>query len=253
MSALLTAALDYAAAGTPVFPAAAGGKRPLTEHGFRDASTDPVVIRRWWSRWPRANVAMATGHRFDVLDVDRRPDVDGWASLRRLHAAGLLAGAGRLVDTPSGGAHVYFRSSGAPVAHLSRFGLDFLAGGACCTLPPSVVDGGPYSVRWDRPATGPLDWSSVVQRLDPRPAVQIERTWDAQPRRDLAWLIGHVERLTEGNRNRGLFWACCRAVEDGSDPEQLVDTAVSIGLPRREAVAVARSAARTARSRVVAA
>ncbi|MBD4580751.1 DNA primase, partial [Xanthomonas citri pv. citri] len=35
------AARELAAAGVPVFPCVPGGKRPLTEHGFHDATTDP--------------------------------------------------------------------------------------------------------------------------------------------------------------------------------------------------------------------
>ena len=40
-----TTALQHAAAGYPVFPLVAGGKRPATAHGLKDASTDPDTIR----------------------------------------------------------------------------------------------------------------------------------------------------------------------------------------------------------------
>ena len=36
--------------GIPVFPCVPGGKRPLTAHGFQDASADPDVINFWWRR-----------------------------------------------------------------------------------------------------------------------------------------------------------------------------------------------------------
>jgi hypothetical protein len=65
---LLGAAARFA--GVPVFPSVPGGKNPLTQHGFKDATTNETAIRRWWSRWPNANVAIATGSPgFDVLDV----------------------------------------------------------------------------------------------------------------------------------------------------------------------------------------
>src|SRR3954454_3694768 len=50
------------------------GKHPLTEHGFKDASTDPDQIRRWWTRCPNANIGGGTGAASgrDVLDVDPR-------------------------------------------------------------------------------------------------------------------------------------------------------------------------------------
>ena len=41
--------------GVPVFPCIPGGKRPLVEHGFHDATTDRAQIGAWWGRWPQAN------------------------------------------------------------------------------------------------------------------------------------------------------------------------------------------------------
>lgn len=73
---LLAAALAYAEDGLPVFPCDAGSKRPLTEHGFTDASLDPATIAAWWKRWPVAMIGMPTGQPSGVwvLDVDD-PDV----------------------------------------------------------------------------------------------------------------------------------------------------------------------------------
>ena len=92
MSALLDAALGYAARGIPVYPVhwprhIPGGaslacscprgaacdrpaKHPLLRHGVKEATTDPDRIGRWWQRWPQANLGLATGVVFDALDVD---------------------------------------------------------------------------------------------------------------------------------------------------------------------------------------
>jgi len=246
VSAVLSAALDYAAEGLPVFPVVPGGKRPLPEHGFRDASTDPDVIRGWWSTWPAANVGMPTGVRtFDVLDVDVKHNLPGLASLRLLGDAGLLGTSGRVVRSPSGGWHVWFRPAGQPTRQLAKVGLDLRADGGCIALPPSIVEGRRYLVERDRPATGQLDWSAVVALLDPRPVSRIERTWDATD--DVSGLVRFVENLTPGNRNPGTFWAACRAVEAGVNPRVLTDAAVGVGLPHREVETILRSAERTAR------
>ena len=49
MSDLLSAALRYAELGYPVFPCEPGTNRPATAHGFKDATTDPARIERWWA------------------------------------------------------------------------------------------------------------------------------------------------------------------------------------------------------------
>ena len=47
------------------------GKKPLTEHGFKDATTDEGRIREWADMWPDANVAIACGaSNLTVLDID---------------------------------------------------------------------------------------------------------------------------------------------------------------------------------------
>ena len=75
----MTSPIDYVARGWPVFPCHSiergrctcklgtecdnPGKHPLTQHGFKDASTDPNMINLWLGRWPNANWALPTGSR----------------------------------------------------------------------------------------------------------------------------------------------------------------------------------------------
>jgi hypothetical protein len=42
----------------------------LVPHGVKDATCNRARILAWWTRHPQANIGLATGHRFDVLDVD---------------------------------------------------------------------------------------------------------------------------------------------------------------------------------------
>jgi putative DNA primase/helicase len=86
---VVMAAMRYAEFGWPVLPCwwidsggcacgeacSSPGKHPLgraVRHGLRNATVDPAAIVRWWRRWPRANIAIATGERAGlfVLDVD---------------------------------------------------------------------------------------------------------------------------------------------------------------------------------------
>jgi hypothetical protein len=49
------------------------GKHPLGAlvlHGLKEATCNRARVLAWWTRHPQANIGLATGHRFDVLDVD---------------------------------------------------------------------------------------------------------------------------------------------------------------------------------------
>lgn len=235
------AALRYARAGWPVFPCRPGLKEPATAHGCKDATIDPDRIRRWWTSCPAFNVAVATGAPGpDVLDVDVHPGGSGFEAFGRLKRAGLLTGAGAIIRTPSGGLHVYFGGSDQPNGRLPRHHLDFRGRGGYVLVPPSSVGGRPYELVRKGAAAGRLDWSQVRALLDPpRPA---------GPRRtggDIGHLAAWVAALPEGNRNDGLFWAACRAVEGGAaELGVLAEAAVRAGLSEREAWQTITSAER---------
>jgi hypothetical protein len=81
------------------------GKHPLgslVPHGVNDATCNRARILAWWTRHPSANIGLATGHRFDVLDID---GPEGEAAIRALAAAHGLESSGPLVRTGGGGWH----------------------------------------------------------------------------------------------------------------------------------------------------
>jgi len=246
-------ALAYARHGWPVFPCRPGRKEPDTAHGFKDATTDPDHITAWWAAVPSRNVAIATGAPGpDVLDVDVRPDGNGHPALNRLRQARLLEGSVAIVATPNGGLHLYYGGTDQASGRLPGCYLDFKATGGYVLAPPSMVGGRPYRVIMhqlehpDRVPQGRLDWAAAVALLEPRqsypPAVRSPGQADATR------LAGWVAGLPEGNRNAGLFWAACRAVE----AEQLgalgalASAAYAAGLPEQEIVRTIASARRSA-------
>jgi hypothetical protein len=105
---LIEAAVAYVGRGLPVFPC--NGKTPLTEHGFRDASTDTSTVLAWWARWPEANIGIPTGDRsgVDVIDVDTQHG--GLATLRELEQKHGKLPATVEVLTPSGGQALLVRA-----------------------------------------------------------------------------------------------------------------------------------------------
>jgi hypothetical protein len=224
---ILSRALAYAERGWPVFPCRPGGKAPATRHGFHDASTDPAQIRRWWHLQPAANLAIATGAPGpDVLDIDQRgASGSGFAAFNQLKRAGQLEGATALVATPSRGLHAYFAGSGQPSGSLPGHHLDFKARGGYILAPPSQVGGRPYRLLAERtPEHRGLDWSAAASLLVPD---RHRVAWPVRPGpADPGHLAAWVQRLREGNRNAGLFWAACRAVESGR-PGGLTDIAAA--------------------------
>jgi hypothetical protein len=70
-SNLLKAALWYAKHGYYVFPCWPGTKKPATDHGLNDATTDLDQVRRWWSENPTYNIGIHCGASgLLTLDLD---------------------------------------------------------------------------------------------------------------------------------------------------------------------------------------
>src|SRR5262249_39953963 len=153
MMSLLDAALDYAAHGWKVFPLIPGHKEPLTDHGFKDATSDADQIRAWWLENSEANIGIATGaDSFVVVDIDQKSGKNGYAAVEALN----LPGGTPTQMTPSGGMHVCLaphltvRNSGDKLG----LGIDTRGDGGYIVAAPSVVNGQPYT--WLVPYTTPL-------------------------------------------------------------------------------------------------
>jgi hypothetical protein len=154
MTALASAARWYAAQGWPVFPLVPGDKVPLTEHGFKDATTLRRQVDRCWSATPQANIGTPTGVLFDVIDVDGPP---GFASIGALYhdacAADCCATSTctpnrrqllghevlAVAYTGGGGRHLLIAPTGQPnAAGLGGYGgIDYRGNGGYVVLPPS--------------------------------------------------------------------------------------------------------------------
>ena len=170
MGELLEAALGYAEKGWRVFPlhtpgpdgcscgdsgCKAAGKHPRTKTGVTEASADASKIRRWWTKWPDANIGVATGSEsgFFVLDLDRAKGaeasaVSALAELEDRH--------GRLPPTlsqrtGSGGNHRLYRwSAEVPVKSRKRVlfcgevaaAVDTRGSGGYIVAPPSLHETG---------------------------------------------------------------------------------------------------------------
>jgi hypothetical protein len=276
MSALLDAALAYAARGIPIYPAHWPGpipgkgslacscrrgaacdrpaKHPLVRHGIHDATCDLDQLERWWHRWPQANLGLATGVCFDVLDVDGPA---GLAALRQLARAADLRLPGPLVATGGGGWHHWFAPTGLgnrPPRDLAH--VDWRGRGDCVLAPPSRhISGGSY--RWlvglDQ-APLPEVPAALRVRLDPDPPTTTRPARPAGPdlpghpygRAVLAAELAVLGRATAGQRNHTLnrtAFKVYRYVASGVlDDEEVTLAFTTAGL------AIGLSAAETSRT-----
>lgn len=114
-SRVLEAALKYAGQGLFVLPIRPGDKRPLTAHGFKDASRDPAILRAWWEKNPDANIGIATGEGSGVVVLDVDDLKGGRAALTKLVGEHGPLALTPLCLTGGGGRHFYFRAPAAPL------------------------------------------------------------------------------------------------------------------------------------------
>lgn len=189
-------ARQHARAGLAVFPVhsviggrctcgradcASPGKHPLTARGFHDATTDDEQVALWWTRWPDANVGIATGavSRLVVLDVDPRHGGD--ESLAALCDEFAPLPPTHTIRTGGGGVHYYFRHPGVDVpsrnGHVGA-GLDIKANRGYVVAPPSVhASGAAYECIEEREPAHLPPWL-LARVLAPRPrAPAADRAW----------------------------------------------------------------------------
>jgi hypothetical protein len=250
---LRDAALGYASRGIPVLPlhhpvAIMGGARPvptgqllaqpelwgcscgdracgqlakhplgqLVPHGVKDATTNRARVLAWWTSHPLANIGLACGHRFDVLDVDGPA---GAAALGRFAAEHGLQSSGPLVRTGGGGWHYYLAPTGlgnnrpAGLEHV-----DWRGRGGYVVAPPSRHRSGhPYQWAPGRDLdTPPGEVPGVLlERLQPRQlqrpvgTVEVPAAGDGQGERyaraALATELARVTAAPVGQRNQQLW------------------------------------------------
>ena len=271
------AALVYVRRGWAVFPCHAPGrgrlpcscgradcsspaKHPRVAGGLHAATVDEQQVRRWWDRWPRANVALRTGAGSGLVVIDIDPAHGGTESLAALvDRHGSFHDDTRTVRTGGGGWHFYFRHPGGSVRNDAGRrlgpGIDVRGDGGYVLAPPSLhASGSRYSIEGGtRPVAELPNW--LVERLtrEPsRPAFPPPEAGTVPDRWAERALTGELERLhatPEGSRNDTLNRIAFRLGQivgaGGLDEDRvssvLVEGAQAIGLSEREATLTVRS------------
>ncbi|MFB9346343.1 bifunctional DNA primase/polymerase [Streptomyces heliomycini] len=224
-------------------------------HGVHDASSDPARIRELFAAAPRATgYGIACGlppHHLIGVDLDIKTGTDPFTALRELARRHLFTiPATVIVLTPSGGRHLWL--SGPPDVVVPNSagrlapGIDIRGAGGYLVGPGSRTDRGPYTTAPGTARLAPAPCPPALLRLllpPPRAHHPTPPSTGGHGR----GLVQFVLAAHEGQRNTRLFWAACRAYEEGIGPalvDPLVGAALSTGLSEHEARATIASAAR---------
>lgn len=144
MTSNLEWALFYTSKGWAVFPCNQR-KEPLTKHGFKNATNDAKKVTDFFTEFPYANIAVATGDisKVFLLDIDIKKGNTGDKSLKDL-----IDIHGGLPFTPSarswsGGLHYFFKNPDWEMPSISFIapGIEIKANGGYAILPPSIYKG----------------------------------------------------------------------------------------------------------------
>lgn len=239
MSHIAEVATRYTAHGWHVFPVAIS-KKPLTAHGFQDASADAKQIAEWWKQYPMAQIGIACGaSRIAVIDVDvRNGGVEAWARIDP-HIATLES------RTGSGGKHVIFADPRGEMRNSeSRLakGVDTRGVGGYIIVPPSRNQSGQYT--WTSKAK-PAELPSILIPAVPpvQVATQTQATLPSVENLSRSTCDFIMQGASVGERNARLFRAACDCAGNGmaQSAAEAVLVAVS-GLPVSEAKRTIQSA-----------
>ncbi|MFF3938738.1 bifunctional DNA primase/polymerase [Streptomyces phaeofaciens] len=231
-------------------------------HGVHDASTDPARIRALFDAAPWATgYGIACGlppHHLIGIDLDTKTGTDSTTALRELALNHLFTIPPTIVViTPSGGRHLWLTGPPDVVVPNSAGrlapGIDIRGAGGYLVGPGSRTDRGRYTTApgTDHLAPAPCPRALLRLLLPPPPRTR-NPVAGAAPATGAhgRGLVQFVLAAHAGQRNTRLFWAACRAYEDGIGEaltDALVQAAVHTGLTDREARSTVASAARMSR------
>ncbi|MFD5569641.1 bifunctional DNA primase/polymerase [Streptomyces cadmiisoli] len=231
-------------------------------HGVYDASTDPRRIRELFAAAPWATgYGIACGlppHHLIGIDLDTKSGTDSSTALRELALRHLFTIPPTVVVlTPSGGRHLWL--TGPPDVAVPNSagrlapGIDVRGAGGYLVGPGSRTEHGVYGAAPGTAHLPPAPCPRALLRLLLPPPRAASRTGSGTSTAGHGQgLVQFVLAAHEGQRNTRLFWAACRAYENGLGPAlipALIEAARGTGLSEREARATIASAARLTRGR----
>jgi hypothetical protein len=182
---MLNAALNYAARGWKVFPLMPRDKRPpRRSNGFKDGTTNPATIRRWFGSDEPYNIGVCTGLMSGGLFVFDTDGETGEVNKRVLEQDHGRFPATLMCETGNG-IHYWFHTQTELRGSASRIAanIDIRCDGGYVVAPPSIHPNG-KRYRWlnDLPLAAVPQWLVELtrKRVLP-PIVQARPPDDSRP------------------------------------------------------------------------
>ena len=177
---MIDAALSLSSTGIPIFPVKAG-KSPYIKSWQDKATTDSTMVKKWWRRWPEANLAIPTGHQSGLVavDVDVKNGVNGFESLSSIESKLGKQGT-RRIETPSGGIHLIYSCNERVKTRTGILdGVDIRGDGGYIVAQGSVIGGAEYKVIHDVPpeemTMEMVSWINDTQNTKPPSTIGVAK------------------------------------------------------------------------------
>lgn len=232
----------YAIAGTPVFPCVENGKAPATANGFKDATCSLDQIDAWWNENPDYNIGLPV-HQAGLCVIDLDPPIGEISWLDVLAHEGLVEEPlTRVIVTPSGGRHLYFRGELPP--RVSKLGknIDTRGVGSYVLVPPSIIDGKEYKLVHDCIPLELPEW--IRTRMESKSSVvaaaadiTLDLPGSIQRARSLLKSMvaaGDVARESTNDGETRTFQLCCEMCNLGLSNDAIQDLILEIWNPHCE-------------------
>ena len=244
---MIQEACKYAQLGWKIFPLKQGTKLPKIKDWVNQATDDVEQVIQWWTEFPNANIAVATGAGSGiwVLDIDVKGEENGVTSLQSfVHKYGGFPKT-LCAKTASGGWHYFFKHDGTKFRNTAGRipGVDTRGDGGYIVLAPSTLhDKSTYS------------WSNYGERISEAPGWLKEellaKKSSSVTRRSTERSTGNTTAKT-GSRNNHLTSLAGKYRRVGLDADAILnqllkdnETHCKPPLDREEVEVIAESVAR---------
>ena len=212
----LQKAQELAARGFKVFPLKENAKTPLNPGKFLDqATSNKDIIDILWTKYPNANIGIATGEGLTVIDVDtlQHGGENGSESLKNYETINGPLNDTFTVQTPTGGNHIYYVNS-KECKNVTGLlpGVDIRGIGGYVVAPGSIINGKEYKIVKDVPIAKPnyavetLLKKCKTPKVETDPFAELEKGYSnnlVQEGNRTSYLVGQVGQLCDGTKSIG--------------------------------------------------